>query len=276
MTLYCILNQCMFIIDLEPRHLKKKTLKNWSRDCFFHPRAFLTPRSRSEAQLGFEPLQLAFGPTNCHSYNQQRQCKKKKKKDGSYQKTQLHKWKSTTSHLGSFPRYNWDHVSTVPSQYQVSVCMQPQAGCVTGSLGVSRKATSPGIESKQAPNGRDPVTPPLADISIPSPPPQTASRSSIRTAYLPDNTFPNSHRGHKMLTGELCVDSNSNNKINVNNNNNICPKGTYTQRACFFSVSTKKSTEWYYIQPTINTVIIYLTAGGDACGVWFVGLCFPS
>lgn len=38
-----------------------------------------------------------------------------------------------------------------------------------------------------------------------------------------------------MLTDEFCNDSNSNNKINnINNNNIICPKGTYTQRACFF------------------------------------------
>lgn len=37
-----------------------------------------------------------------------------------------------------------------------------------------------------------------------------------------------------MLADEFCNDSNSNNKINNINNNNICPKGTYTQRACFF------------------------------------------
>lgn len=75
-------------------------------------------------------------------------------------------------------------------------------------------------------------------------PSHRASCSSFLTAYMPDNTFQTVAKGHMMLTDEFCNDSNSNNKINnINNNNNICPKGTYTQRACFFSISTKKSTE---------------------------------
>lgn len=83
-----------------------------------------------------------------------------------------------------------------------------------------------------------------------------------------------------MLTDEFCNDSNSNNKINnINNNNNIRPKGTYTQRACFFSISTKKSTEWYYIQPTINTVyhISYCLRGcmwGCVCKPFFSQFAF--
>lgn len=53
-----------------------------------------------------------------------------------------------------------------------------------------------------------------------------------------------------MLTDEFCNDSNSNNKININNNNNICPKGTYTQRACFF---------FTYKYKEIHRMILYTT-----------------
>lgn len=53
-----------------------------------------------------------------------------------------------------------------------------------------------------------------------------------------------------MLTDEFCNDSNSNNKINnINNNNIICPKGTYTQRACFF----------FYKYKEIHRMILYTT-----------------
>lgn len=59
--------------------------------------------------------------------------------------------------------------------------------------------------------------------------------------------------------------SNSNNKItNDNNNNNICPKGTYTQRACFNKY--KEIHRWYYIQPTINTAYHISYCWEGVCG----------
>lgn len=74
--------------------------------------------------------------------------------------------------------------------------------------------------------------------------PITESFSELAPNSLTCLKTHSSRQGHMMLTDEFCNDSNSNNKINnINNNNNICPKGTYTQRACFFSISTKKSTE---------------------------------
>lgn len=52
-----------------------------------------------------------------------------------------------------------------------------------------------------------------------------------RARLAPNSLIQRVARMNRTLTDGICNDSNSNNKIN--NNDNICPKGIYTQRACF-------------------------------------------
>lgn len=81
-----------------------------------------------------------------------------------------------------------------------------------------------------------------------------------------------------MLTDVFCNDSNSNNKINNINNNNICPKGTYTQRARFFFFCKYKEIHRMILYTTYNKYCVsyILLVEWMYVGVVFVSLFFSQ
>lgn len=154
---------------------------------------------------------------SCNVWQSSNQGRPWKRNKGFQQKAQLSQWDHLNAPENMFSHWKgciytisrtmcrWSHV-----WYLVSVLKSPEI--------------NPRIKSGQAQKDRDPITTRHHLI----PPFQRAPRSQQLTCLSQTVA-----RVNGTLTDGFCNDSNSNNKININNNN-ICPKGIYTQRACFF------------------------------------------
>lgn len=129
-------------------------------------------------------------------------------------------------------------------------------------------------QSKKQENNRDPVTSYQHLISSS----QRASRSSPQTAYTPDNTFQTVAKVIWCWQMSFVMTVTATIKLTTSIITIIfAPKVPIHKEHVFFSISTKKSTEWYYIQPTINTVYhISYCLRGCMLGFLFVSLSFFS
>lgn len=147
-----------------------------------------------------------------------------------------------------FPHNNWDHVSMVPLQYRVSVCKQPQGGCITSIPGVSSNKRVLALrqskqETKEIPSTlyQQFISPP-GQASHSSPPdelacPITHSKQSPKVTWCWQMSLVMTVTATIKLTTSIITIM-------------FAPKGTYTQRACFF---------FFYKYKEIHRMILYTT-----------------
>lgn len=106
--------------------------------------------------------------------------------------------------------------------------------------------------------------------------PSRASCGRLRTAHTPDHTVQQSPRSSQ-VSDEFVLTVTAKIKLTTSIITIFAPKVPIHKEHVFFPLSTKESTEWYYIQPTINTVFHILDClTGWRWGLVWKPLFFPG